>query len=102
MSLITEMKRQTAARMALLGDLQLRGLVTTPIGYLRAPALLVKNMGADALAAQHARLKRTRKRVIVFGLNGRAYVVPRSDALALVRAEVEARGFVAEPEGAPS
>lgn len=89
-----EMQKQCSARMALLNDLMADGTITSPIEYLETPVLLVLNMSDADLAYRYKRLMRTRKRDIMFGLNGRMYVLTRKAAIAVVANEMKARKLV--------
>lgn len=85
------MYAQIVSRSALIADMQTHGAITTPVEYLQTPILLVMHKTDEQLAASHAWLKRTRRRGISFGLNGRVFVLTRKAAIAVVREEISAR-----------
>lgn len=86
-----EMQEQHSIRMALLNDMMAQGLIATPIEYLETPALLVLNMSDTDLMYMYKQLMLTRKRGIMFALNGRAYILPRKVAIVLVTNEIKER-----------
>lgn len=57
----------------------------------RMAVLIVKHQTDDGLRDSYARLMRTRRRGILFGLNGRTSVLTRKTAIAIVRAEMAMR-----------
>lgn len=53
--------------------------------------LLLSHMTESDLDSFHARLKRTRKRMVKFSLNASISLMTRTNALSLVRAELATR-----------
>lgn len=85
------LNKQVASRMRLLRSMQKSGALNTELSFLKIPMMLVTQFGDSDLSALHVQLKRTRLRNYTFGLNGRIFIVPRKDAIALVVTELGAR-----------
>ena len=96
MDIPSELKQQAELRMALLDDMMASGAINTPVGCLETPMLLVMHMPDEALTSLHKKLKRTRKRLHTFHLNGRTYCQTRRDAIALVVMEANMRSSAVE------
>nr|DAG84909.1 MAG TPA: hypothetical protein [Caudoviricetes sp.] len=85
------MKKQVDERMALIAEMQAVGAIATPVSHLKTPALLVAALEVDGLKEMQKNYKKSRKRQIPFSLNGRTYLLPRREALALVDTELKNR-----------
>ena len=91
MQIPEEMKRQVAARVSLLDEMMALGGVCSVIEMLETPVMLVMHYSNDDLLALHKRLMKTRRREMTFGLNGRAFLLTRKQAIAVVKEEMAAR-----------
>jgi hypothetical protein len=91
MSIPTQMARQTANRMSLINEMMADGSIATPMELLKIPTLLVSSMDDSQLSMILTRLKKTRKRNIPFGMNGRVFLPTRKQALDLVKQEMKER-----------
>jgi len=91
MNIPEQMARQTANRVSLINEMMVDGLIATPMGQLKIPTLLVASMDDLQLANMLTRLKKTRKKHIPFGLNGRVYLPTRKQALDIVKIEIKSR-----------
>lgn len=67
------------------------GAIATPMELLKIPTLLVASMNDSQLANMLIRLKKTRKKNIPFGMNGRVFLPTRKQALDLVKIEIKLR-----------
>jgi len=96
MPIPAEMKKQVAARVSLLSEMMALGGVGSPIEMLEMPAMLVMHYSDTELLALHKRLMKMRRLEISFGLNGRAFLLTRKQAIAVVKEEIAGRQMQAK------
>jgi len=93
MNITKEMSKQAAERTRLIDELVAAGALATEATAEQVQQLLLLSMDDDAVAKRFKRVKRTRKKFTVYGINGRTYFVRRADDQAALRTEVKRRGL---------
>ena len=94
MSLPGEMKINIEARMSLISEMMAMGGLCALIESLETPRMLVMHMSDSALLAQHGKLMKTRRKYMVFGLNGQIFLLSRKQSIAVVQEEIKARDLM--------
>lgn len=95
MNIPNKMKVAIAKRMSLVAEMMEAGGLCAPVEWLETPMMLVMHKADIELIALYKRLMKTRRRNMVFGFNGRTFLVPRKLAITVVFGEMKARNMMA-------